>query len=466
MIFKKVFTTFVSTILIVTIILGIIMFYFLGNYLVEQKKYALINTGERISSVTSQMINYNEKEFKSYFNILSEFTSKNMNSDVFLIDRNGKVISYSYSVQNNYIYELPKDVLNEVNSGKKIAIVTKINGLKDSTLIAGVPVMVGNEIIGGVYLLTLLPEMTRLRQDVIKIYLFSAIFVFLISIILTLIIIKKVTDPIKALKIASKKIGSGDFKTRVKIYNKDDEIGQLAEQFNNMAESIEKSEYMRRVFISDVSHELRTPMTIITGFVEGILDDTIEEEKQKEYLAIVLEESKRLSKLVSDLLDISRIESSEVKLDEIKFDINELIRLSVIGFEKRLNEKHLSVDVTFENETEEVFAEKDSIKRVLTNLLDNAIKFSYDNSTICIVTKQKGKKVYVSIKNQGAGISKDEQKTIFERFYKLDKSRSQNKGGVGLGLYIVKRIINKHGEKIWINSEENEYAEFIFTLKK
>ena len=268
------------------------------------------------------------------------------------------------------------------------------------------------------------------------------------------------------MKLASKNLTNGDFRARVKVYNKNDEIGELAETFNDMADSIEKSENMRRSFISDVSHELRTPMTTITGFVQGILDNTIPPDKREIYLNVVLDESKRLSKLISDLLDVSKLESDEVSLELSTFNINELIRLSIISFENKFNEKNLTVNAMFESEIEEVVAEKDSIKRVVTNLLDNAIKFSYHKGIIDISTKRKGNKVYISIKNEGEGISKDDKKTIFERFYKVDKSRSQNKTGVGLGLYIVKRIINKHGEKIWIESEEGKFAEFIFTLKK
>lgn len=466
MIFKKIFVYFVSTILIVTVSIGMVIFYFLGNYVIDQKKTLLMNAGEKISSISTEIVKYDNNDFNNYFRIFSELSASNLESDIILANPDGSILFNTGIMYNDRDLRIPKDLIETVNKGINSSKVEKIGSFKDSSLIVGIPIKFDSHIIGGIYLITFLPEITRLRGDIIKIYLLSGLVVLLLSLILIFLFTKRVADPIKQLKLASKNLTNGDFRARVKVYNKNDEIGELAETFNDMADSIEKSENMRRSFISDVSHELRTPMTTITGFVQGILDNTIPPDKREIYLNVVLDESKRLSKLISDLLDVSKLESDEVSLELSTFNINELIRLSIISFENKFNEKNLTVNAMFESEIEEVVAEKDSIKRVVTNLLDNAIKFSYHKGIIDISTKRKGNKVYISIKNEGEGISKDDKKTIFERFYKVDKSRSQNKTGVGLGLYIVKRIINKHGEKIWIESEEGKFAEFIFTLKK
>lgn len=466
MIFKKIFVYFVSTILIVTVSIGMVIFYFLGNYVIDQKKTLLMNAGEKISSISTEIVKYDNNDFNNYFRIFSELSASNLESDIILANPDGSILFNTGIMYNGRDLRIPKDLIETVNGGINSSKVEKIGSFKDSSLIVGIPIKFDSHIIGGIYLITFLPEITRLRGDIIKIYLLSGLVVLLLSLILIFLFTKRVADPIKQLKLASKNLTNGDFRARVKVYNKNDEIGELAETFNDMADSIEKSENMRRSFISDVSHELRTPMTTITGFVQGILDNTIPPDKREIYLNIVLDESKRLSKLISDLLDVSKLESDEVSLELSTFNINELIRLSIISFENKFNEKNLTVNAMFESEIEEVVAEKDSIKRVVTNLLDNAIKFSYHKGIIDISTKRKGNKVYISIKNEGEGIKEDDKKTIFERFYKVDKSRSQNKTGVGLGLYIVKRIINKHGEKIWIESEEGKFAEFIFTLKK
>lgn len=466
MIFKKIFVYFVSTILIVTVSIGMVIFYFLGNYVIDQKKTLLMNAGEKISSISTEIVKYDNNDFNNYFRIFSELSASNLESDIILANPDGSILFNTGIMYNDRDLRIPKDLIETVNKGINSSKVEKIGSFKDSSLIVGIPIKFDSHIIGGIYLITFLPEITRLRGDIIKIYLLSGLVVLLLSLILIFLFTKRVADPIKQLKLASKNLTNGDFRARVKVYNKNDEIGELAETFNDMADSIEKSENMRRSFISDVSHELRTPMTTITGFVQGILDNTIPPDKREIYLNVVLDESKRLSKLISDLLDVSKLESDEVSLELSTFNINELIRLSIISFENKFNEKNLTVNAMFESEIEEVVAEKDSIKRVVTNLLDNAIKFSYHKGIIDISTKRKGNKVYISIKNEGEGIKEDDKKTIFERFYKVDKSRSQNKTGVGLGLYIVKRIINKHGEKIWIESEEGKFAEFIFTLKK
>ena len=233
-----------------------------------------------------------------------------------------------------------------------------------------------------------------------------------------------------------------------------------------MADSIEQLETMRRSFVANVSHDLRTPMTTIGGFVQGILDGTIPPEKQNQYLTIVLDETKRLSRLVNELLDISKMEQGSFTLELRDFNINEMIRLSVIKLEKRITEKNIQLSVSFQTEDQWVTADKDHIQRVLTNLMDNAIKFTQEGGFIDIRTgKTDRNKVFVSIQNSGIGIAHEDLAHVFDRFYKTDKSRSLDKNGTGLGLYIAKSIIKEHGETIWAESEPDEFTRFNFTLK-
>ena len=223
---------------------------------------------------------------------------------------------------------------------------------------------------------------------------------------------------------------------------------------------------MRSSFIANVSHDLRTPMTTIIGFVEGIMDGTIPEEKRQWYLSIVLDESRRLSRIVTDLLDLSKLEQGSFNIEPREFDINELMRLSIIKFEKRITEKNISLTVGFETENMRVDADKDAIQRVITNLFDNAIKFTPEGGFIDVNTGVKDGSAYVSIQNSGLGIEKKDLMHIFDRFYKSDKSRSLDKNGAGLGLYIVKSIIQAHGERVWAESEPGEFTRFSFTLAK
>ena len=468
---KSVFSKFFVNFLVVTLIsfslLGLVLYSFLGNYAVEEKQYNLVMAGEKLSDMTVAILKYNSQQLQDFYDATLDIMSRNLEVTILMADTSGSIKSSSSDTRlYNKRFSIPKDILKTVNENKVSKSVNDFDGVFESdVLVVGTPIKIEQTVIAGVYLIADIPELSRLRKDILRIYLLSVMLAFFASFMIIIVLSKRVTDPIKEISKAAKKLASGDFSKRVRLTS-DDEIGQLADTFNEMADSLENLEDMRKNFVSDVSHELRTPMTTITGFVEGILDETIPPEKQKFYLKIVLDESKRLSKLVNDLLDISRISSDQKPLELTQFDINELIRISVIGFESRFNEKKLEVNAYFEHENEMVTAEKDSIKRVVTNLLDNAIKFSYEKGTIDIRTTVKGNKVFVSVRNTGIGISEENRKSIFERFFKQDKSRSVNKSGVGLGLYLVKSIMKKHGESISVESTENEYAEFTFTLKK
>ena len=264
-------------------------------------------------------------------------------------------------------------------------------------------------------------------------------------------------------------IASGDFSKRITANR--DEIGQLASSFNYMADSLERHEKTRTSFISDISHELRTPMTSISGFVGGILDGTIPEEKRDEYLQIVYDESIRLTKLANDMLEMTKMQSHEYKLDISEFDINELVRICIIQLEQKIDSKNLEIEAEFENDKMMVLADKDAIKRVIINILDNAVKFSYNNTKIKIQTKNIKRHAYVAIGNFGAGMSTEEMQNVFDRFYKTDKSRSEDKKGVGLGMSFAKNIINLHKQKIWVESIDAKedtsvkYTQFTFTLE-
>lgn len=217
--------------------------------------------------------------------------------------------------------------------------------------------------------------------------------------------------------------------------------------------------------MSDVSHDLRSPMTSISGFIDGILDGVIPPQKHQYYLQMVSDEIKRLSRLVSSLLDLSRIQAGERKFTMSEFDICEMSRRILISFEQKITEKRLDVDFDFEEERISVKADSDAIHQVLYNLCDNAVKFSAEGGRLCISAKRiKGKKVRIDVYNEGAGIEESDINHVFERFYKSDKSRGLNKSGAGLGLFISKTIMEAHGQNIWVESEYGKNCCFSFTL--
>ena len=271
--------------------------------------------------------------------------------------------------------------------------------------------------------------------------------------------------PLRHMAAAARSFGVGDFSKRVPVTSAD-EVGQLAVAFNNMADSLAASEGMRRSFIANVSHELKTPMTTIAGFIDGILDGTIEPDKQNYYLKIVSDEVKRLSRLVKSMLALSRIDSGELTLNKQRFDLTSTVLTALLTFEKKIDERRIEVTGLEDSQSLFIDGDPDMIHQVVYNLIENAVKFTNEGGEININITDTPARTTVKVKNTGQGIPADEIGYIFDRFYKTDKSRSQDKNGMGLGLYIVKTILKQHGGDITVSSVENEYCEFEFWLPK
>ena len=291
----------------------------------------------------------------------------------------------------------------------------------------------------------------------------AVLFVFLI---VTLVYSKRMARPLDEIAAASRKFARGDFSVRVRQeYDSTDEMGALIDSFNKMADSLEVAEARRSEFIANVSHELRTPMTTIAGFADGILDGTIPPEEEKKYLVSIRDETRRLSRLVRDMLDVSsaRNMASDPKRRTV-FDLNELVLQTLLSFEDRANQKNLDVDPQLPENNIMVVADKDAITRVIYNLLDNAVKFANPGSCLTLRLYKDEEKAYVAVRDIGETIPPDDLPFIFDRFHKSDRSRSLDKEGMGLGLYLVKAIINGHDEDIAVKSEDG-MTEFVFTLK-
>ena len=273
----------------------------------------------------------------------------------------------------------------------------------------------------------------------------------------------RLTKPLKLMSEASKAMAKGDFSKRIPVTS-DDEIGELAVSFNMMTNSLSQLEGMRKSFVANVSHELKTPMTTIGGFIDGILDGTIDAEKQPYYLGIVSDEVKRLSRLVQSMLSMARMESGEFALKPELFDLREMLCSIVISQEQRIEK--LKIDIVGLDELQgiSIKADKDLIHQAVYNLVDNAVKFTEEQGRITFTLKTENKQVVFTVKNTGKGIPQKDLPFVFERFYKVDKSRSASKNSTGLGLYIVKTIITAHGGTITVSSKENEFTSFKVTL--
>ncbi|MBR2848364.1 MAG: HAMP domain-containing histidine kinase [Clostridia bacterium] len=319
--------------------------------------------------------------------------------------------------------------------------------------------------LGAVVASTVSDGMSELLEVMNKTVLMSTLWVMLAALVAVYFITERMVAPLRSMSRAAKLFADGKFDVRVPVTGSD-EIAELAEAFNNMAKSLEKLDEMQRSFVANISHDLRTPMTTISGFIDGILSGAIPPEKQAHYLEVISSEVKRLSRLVSALLDVSRMQAGERKFTMTNFDVCELARQILISFEQKIESKQLDVCFTCDADRMEVLADRDSIHQVLYNICDNAIKFSNEGGKYEISLTEKDKKISVSVFNTGVGIPEEDLPHIFDRFYKSDKSRGLDKTGVGLGMYISRTIIEAHGEKIWVESSHGAWCRFTFTLPK
>lgn len=282
--------------------------------------------------------------------------------------------------------------------------------------------------------------------------------------VITFIASKHQTEPINEMARMSLRFGRGELDARVPYNGRRDEIGQLQRSLNSMADSLNNTESARRELIANVSHDLKTPITTIVGFSDGILDGTIPPDKARDYLRTISSEAKRMSRMVQNMLTLSRMQS--VDPNEIlkgSFDICEIVRVCLVGLEGRIEDKKLEVVLTLPEEEIITRGDPDSITRVVTNLMDNAVKFARPESRLELQVWKQGEKAYVSVQNEGETIPREELPKIFQRFHKSDSSRNLDKSGSGLGLFIVKSIIDSHGEDIFVASE-NGVTRFVFTL--
>ena len=309
-------------------------------------------------------------------------------------------------------------------------------------------------------------QVMLLGQRLSDIYLFVALLAVLMGMVLMTVLARKNSVPLRDMAKAASDFGHGKLEARVRIdAHSPEEMQELALAFNNMATSLQKSEYQRQEFVANVSHELKTPMTTIAGFVDGMLDGTIPPERHRHYMQLVSDETKRLSRLVRSMLDISRLQDQGgiPKETMTRFDIEECAGQVLITFEKKITDKGVNVQVDMPAHPVYTLANLDYITQVLYNLVDNAVKFCPAGGDLGLSIREHANKIYITVSNAGETIPPEELPLLFDRFHKLDRSRSQNRDGWGLGLYIVKTIVCSHGEDISVSSK-NGKTEFTFTL--
>lgn len=371
---------------------------------------------------------------------------------------------------------LPQSIVSQLQKEGGYSGMTTLGGLfPEKRFVAGTPITVKTvnlatgqteqTMIGVAYVAAETSDITELWQAFISIFFFTAVVVLCVAFITSSITSLRLTNPLKEIAETARKFGHGEYEVRVQGYEKrKDEVGELAEAFNAMADSIAKSEARRSEFVANISHELKTPMTTISGFAEGILDGTIPPERERDSLEIIVSETRRLSRLVRRMLDLSRLNAlTENITAQEQFDLTETVSQVLVSLEGKITGRDLDVDVKMPDEPLKVWGDPDSVTQVCYNLLDNAAKFAAKGTTITVQITKKDGKAYTSIRNLGATIPPDELSLLFDRFHKADYSRSMDREGVGLGLYIVKTILGNLKENITVTSEDG-VTNFTFTL--
>lgn len=464
-ILKRLFITYGIAIIIGFAILALALLKIYDQYFIENRKELLYEQGRKVAEEAAAVLylgNPNSRGLANDLQVLDKF----LNAHIWVVNNDGTVVAVSGSNEEQLLgRRVEEKELMALAGGQSIDTRGDFYGmLEEPSLTVGYPVFVNNRFAGGVLVHASLMEIQKNFREIYKLTLWAILISVAIAYGILYIQIRRISNPIRELSEAAKIIAGGEFQKRLDI-NTGDEIEELGRSFNNMAESLEKIEENRRNLIANISHDLRSPMTSIRGFIEGIVDGTIPEEKRGHYLNIVLEESKRLIKITNELLELNNMQQGRLKIRKEAFELNETIRRKLLSFEKGITEKKLNVTFSMYEEKSPVSSDQLLIERVLSNLVDNAVKFTPENGSIEIKTSENGDRVSVEVINTGAEISAEELNRVWERFHKGDASRGMYKSGYGLGLAIVKEIISQLEERIWVSSGEG-YVKFTFTIRK
>ena len=476
-IFSKYVTAFMFIILVSFLVVVIITSSAIGRFSNDTKEDFVRNSNEiaqnyilsmLYSSESNAFDSFEETEKQNISKMLQNISFNTQDVSTVVVDVNGNIV-FSYTCEDNemkFSGEISSDITDVILAEGDYYSSGRFNGFfSGAEVLCGSAIKNANgELCGYVFTCSESLMMVELWELMVRIVMGSILWVLFAALIAVYFISERVISPLREISNAAKKFAKGKFDVRVPVKGSD-EVAELAETFNNMAESLDNYDNMRNTFMSDVSHDLRSPMTSIAGFIDGILDGVIPPEQHTYYLKMVSDEVHRLSRLVSSLLDLSRIQAGDRKFTKSKFDVCEKARIILLSFEKQIDDKHLDVEFDLQEDRMYANADGDAIYQVLYNICHNAVKFSNDGGTLRIsVQRLKGKKLLVAVYNEGAGIPADELQFVFERFYKSDKSRGLDKTGSGLGLFISKTIIDAHEEKIWVESEYGKNCCFKFTL--
>ena len=439
--FGRQFLLTAACILCSILILGASFRVFIQKYVQSESQKSLYQSAEAVAELASAYESIGDLENNWEFHINLSFAAEAAGTDTVICDETGVVILCSCSEFRceHLGLQVPQAFVDQVIQEGKTADAGILQGLyDDSRSVVSIPIISqADGVASGIVIAsTGQTQVVGVIRQMTDIFLMTGAVVLLLAVIACSALMRRTSQPLKDLAGAARRFGHGNLDARVELDEHNPaEIEELAVAFNNMADSLEKSEQQRKEFIANVSHELKTPMTTIAGFMDGMLDGTIPPEQHRHYMQIVSDEVRRLSRMVRGMLDISRLQDQTIPEEKkTVFDLCEAAGQVLVSFEQKITQKQLDVQVDMPDEATYTLADADSITQVIYNLMDNAVKFCQQGGTLGLKIQPEDKKIFVSVSNTGLTIPENELSRIFDRFHKTDKSRSIDRDGVGLGL--------------------------------
>ncbi|NLT58624.1 MAG: HAMP domain-containing histidine kinase [Clostridiales bacterium] len=463
---SRVSTRYMAQILFVVIFgfvgLGASFFILSETYTRKQATDEMLLEADRLSGLVAELPRL-EMPFPAALQHDLDWIAASGEREVLLAGTQGQVLMTSASASPMQGWLLPDELLAQLRRGEPLIGGQVPELFAADQVVVAVPLRHRDRFVGAALLATPPGGISASVGNYMRVFAMSAYGVLAVTLAILYFTTERMVKPLRSMSHAARRFGQGQFDVRVEVGG-DDEMAELAVAFNNMADSLAKNEEMRRSFIANVSHDLKTPMTTIAGFVDGILDGTIPVELELHYLGLVSDEVMRLSRLVNTLLDLAKFETAEVELRMGPFDLCETVSQVLISFERGIGDKRLSLNLLFGEEPITARGDADAVHRALYNIIDNAIKFTPYGGELAVIVEEHDKMAWCTVRNSGEGIPKEDLPNVFDRFFKSDRSRSLDRRGSGLGLYIAKTIVDRHGGTIRADSSEGAYAAITFSL--
>lgn len=464
--FGKTFTYYIFILLISSFLLSLGFIQIFRGYFYSDQKNALLNQALKISDIYTQ--SYTEEGFDNdYFINEIAVLDKYMDYSFIMTDKYLNIIACSKDVSNmtdkEKISQFPE--YDDILDGKTVWMEGNIDDIySQNRYILCYPTVYKD---GDTTIVFISVSLRDLVTNISRVYIIVAFYIVLAAVLGFITIywaVSRFVRPIRGLNSVAKYISKGNFEERIVIHNRmNNEIKELCESFNVMAENLDSLEKRRKEIISNISHDLRSPITSIKGFIQAMLDGTIDSDRYEHYMEIIYDETVRLEKLSNSILTLTRVDNDVNDLNITDFDINKVIDETVNLIRVRAEDKNIQIYIIKSQKELYVKGDIDKIRRIINNLLDNALKFT-EKGSITISVETKDDKAYISVKDTGIGLTEEEQSRVFERLYKADASRGIDKSGSGLGLSIVREFIKIHNQTITVKSKKGEGSQFTFTL--